>query len=123
MAFGQAPVPYIGEAILVAGLVWFLSRSMSKGVIDTLRERLNLAIDRLKAANDEADLVRRSLDDLLLSVTSDKDARAEKATSTAQSEIRQLVQRNVQAIAFLSGESPAAPGSFSGRASKPDAPR
>ena len=124
LAFSQAPIPYITEAILVAILVWFLSRSISKGVADALRERLNLAIDRLHAANDEADSVRRSLQELRRVLPSlSLNAEAEAATASAQTNVQALVQGNSRAIAFLRGETPVAPMSFSGPASRPDARR
>jgi len=124
LAFSQAPIPYIAEAILVAMLVWLLNRSISKGVVDALRERLNLAIDRLRAANDEADAVRRSLEELRRVLPSlSLNADAEGATASAQTNIHALVQGNSRAIAFLRGETPAAPISSSGPASKPEARR
>ena len=123
-AFSHAPIPYIAEAILVAMLVWFLNRSINKGVVDALRERLSLAIDRLKAANDEADAVRRNLEDLRHMMPSiSTNTQAEATTSSAQSGIMKLVQANARTISFLSGEMPAAPASSSGPAARPDAPR
>jgi len=124
LAFSQAPIPYIAEAILVGMLVWLLTRSISKGVVDALRERLNLAIDRLRAANDEADAVRRNLQELRCVLPSlSLNAEAERATGSAQTSIHALVQGNNRAIAFLRGETPVAPMSSSGPASKPEARR
>jgi hypothetical protein len=124
LAFGHAPIPYIAEAILVAMLVWFLSRSINKGVVDALRERLDLAIDRFRAANDEADTVRRNLEDLRRLLPSlSLNIEADAAASSAQASVRELVQSNSRAIAFLSGETQVTPMASSGPASKPEARR
>ena len=123
-AFSHAPIPYIAEAIVVATLVWILSRSINKGAVDALRERLNLAIDRFTAANTEAEGVRRDLEALrrLVPVIL-ANPEAEAVTASAQSGIRDLITANDRAIAFLRGDTPVTSGSFGGPAAKPDARR
>ena len=37
-AFVHAPIPYIAEAILIAGVVWALSRTFIRDTMDALRE-------------------------------------------------------------------------------------
>ena len=60
-AFVQAPIPYIFEALFVAGITWTASRTISRDTMIALRERLNLATDRLRKASEEAENFRRRL--------------------------------------------------------------
>jgi hypothetical protein len=60
-AFVRAPIPYIAEALLVAGIVWATSRTFSSDAMNALRERLNLATDRLRQTKEDAEEIRQKL--------------------------------------------------------------
>jgi len=57
----HAPVPYLAGAILVSAATWAVSRTLAKDTMAALRERLNLAEDRLFRLNEEAQVLRRKL--------------------------------------------------------------
>ena len=57
----HAPAPYLAGAILVSAATWAVSRTFTKDTMAALRERLNLAEDRLFRLNEEAQVLRRKL--------------------------------------------------------------
>src|SRR5260370_38334148 len=57
----HAPVPYLAGAILVSAATWAVSRTLTKDTMAALRERLNLAEDRLFRLNEAAQVLRRKL--------------------------------------------------------------
>jgi hypothetical protein len=132
-AFVHAPIPYIAEAILIAGVVWALSRTFARDTMDALRERLNLATDRLHKATEEADEIRR-----LLSATQNllhgkaSPGQIESTTASAQTNVVELVRANNEALGALakplrqrlsisSGTKRVAPIASKGPASRPEA--
>jgi hypothetical protein len=131
-AFVHAPIPYIAEAILIAGVVWALSRTFIRDTMDALRERLNLATDRLHRATEEADEIRKQLSaaqDLLRGKATP--GQIESATASAQTNVVELLRANNEALGALatplrqrlsipSATGRVAPITSKGAASKPD---
>ena len=132
-AFIQAPIPYIAEAILIAGVVWALSRTFTRDTMDALRERLSLATDRLHKATEEADEIRRQLSATQhLRQGKPSADQIESASASTQSNLAELVRANNETLGALasplrqrisipSGTSRVAPTTSKGPASKPDA--
>ena len=128
-AFIHAPIPYIGEAIVVAGVVWVVSRAFSRDTIEALRERLNLATDRLTKANKEAAAASAELgtsQNLLRAGAPQQ--RIVTSTNSAQVTVTELVRRNEETLADIAagvrkGADRIAPISSRGPATKPDAPK
>ncbi len=128
-AFMHAPIPYIGEAVLVAGVVWVVSRAFARDAIEALRERLSLATDRLAKANEEAAEANAHLaasQDLLKAGASPE--QIGRSATSAQSTVTELVRRNERALAAIAsgvrrGTSRIPPISWRGHATKPDAPK
>jgi hypothetical protein len=126
-AFIGAPVPYISEAVLVAGVMWIVSRSFARDTIEALRERLNLATDRLKGTSEEADNIYRQLEAARdLTENNDRYLQAERASAEIQKAARVMVTRNDQVLAKIStlasaGKDRVAPMSSGGPAARPDA--
>ena len=128
-AFMHAPIPYIGEAILVAGVVWMVSRAFSRDTVEALRERLNLATDRLAEANEEAAEANAQLG------TSQNLLKAGApfqqivtSTNSVRVTVTELVHRNEQALEAIAagvrkGSDRIAPTSSRGPATKPDVPK
>ena len=128
-AFVHAPIPYIGEAILVAGVVWIVSRTFARDTIEALRERLNLATDRLANASEEAAAANAHLGTIqnLLKAGAPSQQIA-SSTNSAQTTVMELVRRNEQALVAIGegvrrGTDRIAPTSSRGPATKPDAPK
>jgi F0F1-type ATP synthase membrane subunit b/b' len=128
-AFVHAPIPYIGEAVLVAGVVWVVSRAFARDTIEALRERLSLATDRLAKANEEAAAANAQLgasQNLLKAGAPSQ--QIVTSTNSAQVTVTELVRRNEQALAAIAagvrrGADRIAPASSKGPATKPDAPK
>ena len=128
-AFVHAPIPYIAEAILVAGVAWSVSRAFTKDTMDALRERLSLATDRLRQSNEEAEVIRRKLSathELLRSKAAS--GQIESAASVVEANVVALVRANNNALGIISapyrrGDKKVAPFSSKGPASKPEARR
>lgn len=128
-AFVHAPIPYIGEAILVAGIVWVVSRAFARDTIEALRERLNLATDRLTKTSEEAAEASAQLgtSQNLLKAGAPSQQIA-TSTNSAQITVTELVRRNEEALADIAagvrkGSDRIAPASSRGPATKPDAPK
>jgi hypothetical protein len=127
-AFVHAPIPYVAEALLVAGVVWTVSRVLTRDTVDALRERLSLARDRLQKANEEADAIRAKLAARDRSPVSAPGGHVESAV--VQAAIVDLMRGNSDALSALAkplrrgtilpGTERVAPLSSKGPASRPD---
>jgi hypothetical protein len=128
-AFVHAPIPYIGEAIVVTGVVWMVSRAFSRDTIEALRERLNLATDRLAKTNKEAAEANAQLgNSQTLLKAGAPHQQIVTSTKSAQITVTELVRRNEVALADIAagvrkGADRIAPTLSRGPATKPDAPK
>ena len=130
-AFVHAPIPYVAEALLVAGVVWTVSRVLTRDTMDALRERLNLSTDRLQKANEEADTIRAKLAARDRSQAGAPGGQVESAA--VQAAVVELIRGNSEALsalarplrkgAILPGTERVAPLSSKGPASRPEEKR
>jgi len=97
-AFVQAPIPYIAEALLVAGITWTVSRTLTSDTLDTLRERINLVTERLKKTDREAEEIRSKLavaQDLLRA----RLVTLQTGTETARTNLTSVMRRHTKVLA------------------------
>ena len=130
-AFVHAPIPYVAEALLVAGVVWTVSRVLTRDTVDALRERLNLATDRLHKANEEADAIRAKLDARDRSPLSAPGGQAESAAvwdfvvelMRGNSDTLSALAKPLRGGVILPGTERVSPLSSKGPASRPEEKR